>query len=191
MKQLKITDTHTAVGELFKHCLSTYRHSFRVGDELYRFACYLDMAETEKIFMLGVLHDIGKLHIPYSLLNKTTPLTQKEYEEIKKHAEYGQKIVENIKRLPPEYANIVLYHHENVDGSGYYGIKDKEIPLLSKAIRIIDSYDTILYGRTYQKHKTYQEAINEISSLSGQFYDSDLIKEFQRFLNIKYRIMAI
>ena len=52
MKQLKITDTHTAVSELFKHCLSTYRHSLRVGDELYRFACYLDMDDTDKIYML-------------------------------------------------------------------------------------------------------------------------------------------
>lgn len=191
MKQLKITDTHSAVSELFKHCLTTYRHSLRVGDELYRFACYLDMDDTDKIYMLGVLHDIGKLHIPHSLLNKTTSLTQKEFEYIQMHAEFGQIILNNIDGLPAEYATVVRYHHENIDGSGYFGIKDKNIPLLSKMLRIIDSYDTILYGRIYQRHKTHHEAINEICSLSGKHYEPELTQAFKKFLNEKYRIIAM
>lgn len=187
MKELQITDTHLVVGKLFEHCLSTYQHSQRVGDELYRFAKYLKMKDAKQIYLLGITHDIGKLHIPKVLLNKKGRLSQEEFNQIKLHTEFGQKIVENIKGLPTEYASIVKFHHENYDGSGYYGLKGKdEIPLLSRMIRIIDSYDTMLYGRIYQNSKTQLEVMNEIYSLSGKYYDPELTNKYSNFLNERY-----
>lgn len=189
MKELQVTGTHEIVGQLFEHCLSTYRHSQRVGDELYRFAKYLKIKDTEQIFLLGIIHDIGKLHVPKTLLNKKGRLTQEEFNQIKLHTEYGQEIVKKIKGLPAEYSSIVRFHHENFDGSGYYGLQGKEeIPLLSRLIRIIDSYDTMLYGRVYQKSKTQHEVTNEICSLSGQYYDPELTREFKSYLEERYYI---
>lgn len=182
----KITDTHMAVGELFGHCLSTFRHSLRVGDELYRFANHLGMKDTENIYLLGILHDIGKLQVPNSILNKTNPLTKKEYQTIQLHTEYGQRIAEGIKELPHEYSTIIRFHHENWDSTGYYGLSSYEIPLLSRMIRIVDSYDTMLHGRIYQNSKTQFEVIDEIQSLSGKHYDPNLVKEFKSLLEKSY-----
>lgn len=182
----KITDTHKAVGELFGHCLSTFRHSLRVGDELFRFANHLGMKDTNNIYLLGILHDIGKLHIPNSLLNKTSPLTKTEYKKIQLHTEHGQRIVESIVSLPQEYSTFVRFHHENWDSSGYYGLAGTDIPLLSRMIRIIDSYDTMLHGRIYQNSKTQFEVMDEIQSLSGKHYDPQLVREYKNMLQKSY-----
>ncbi|WP_223821050.1 HD-GYP domain-containing protein [Bacillus sp. S3] len=185
---MQVTETHRVVGKLFEHCSSTYRHSQRVGDLLYQFANYLKLKDTEQIFLLGIIHDIGKLNIPKSLLNKKGPLTQEEFNKIKLHTKYGQEIVKNIKGLPAEYSSIVRFHHENWDGSGYYGLQgiNDGIPLLSRMIRIVDSYDAMIHGRIYQEGKTQYEAIREICSFSGKYYDPDLTIEFKDFLNKIY-----
>lgn len=186
---MQVTDTQGFVGKLFEHDLTTYRHSQRVGDLLYQFAKHLKIKNTELIFLLGIVHDIGKLNVPKSILNKKGRLTEKEFTQIKLHTEYGQEIVKGIKGLPAEFSSIVKFHHENVDGSGYYGLQDKDIPLLSKMIRIIDSYDTMLYGRIYQNGKTQNEVISEICSLSGKYYDPELANEFKGFLDERYYLI--
>ena len=91
MTKLALVDTHNLVGELLKHCRATYRHSLRVGDELYRFAKCLNLENTENIYLVGILHDIGKLKIPYSLLNKKSSLTEKEFKQIQLHTLYGER----------------------------------------------------------------------------------------------------
>ncbi|RHW35965.1 HD domain-containing protein [Neobacillus notoginsengisoli] len=186
MKELHFTDTYEIVGKLFKHCLSSYRHSQRVGDELYRFANYLKMSDLDLIYLVGLTHDIGKLHIPETLLNKKERLTLEEFERIKLHTEYGQEIIKGIKELPDEFSSIVKFHHENYDGTGYYGQSGKDIPLLARMIRIIDSYDTMLHGRIYQTSKTQFDVITEICSLSGKHYDPELTAEYKDFLNERY-----
>lgn len=187
----KITDTHTAVSELFGHCLSTFRHSLRVGDELYRFAHYLGLEDTNNIYLLGILHDIGKLKVPNEILNKVTPLTNREFKTVKMHTEFGQRIMEGLGAFPKEYAQIVLYHHENFDGSGYYGIAGREIPLLARMIRIIDSYDTMLNGRIYQNGRTQHDVLEELLHLGGKQYDPDLVIEYKNLLKKSYGFQLV
>lgn len=183
-----VINSHMLIEKLFEHCLSTFRHSMRVGDQLYEFAKFMGMENTEQIFMLGLLHDIGKVNIPSALLNKEGRLTEQEFKMIKLHTEYGQQWVEKMEDLPSEFSKCVLYHHENWDGSGYYGIKGKEIPLLSRMIRIVDTYDTMLYGRVYQKPINQHLVVQEIHSLSCKHYDPELVDSYINFLEIKYHL---
>lgn len=187
----KIADTHTAVSELFGHCLSTFRHSLRVGDELYRFAHHLGMEDTQDIYLLGILHDIGKLKVPHTILNKTSKLTSKEFKTIKMHTEFGERIMEGLGTFPPGYAEVVRYHHENWDGTGYYGLSGKDIPLLARMIRIIDSYDTMLNGRIYQRGKTQHDVLEELIELGGKHYDPDLVLDYKNLLKKSYGFQLV
>lgn len=187
----KNTNTHIVVEKLFSHCKNTFRHSLRVGDELYRFANQLGMKDTDNIYLLGILHDIGKVNIPISILDKTTPLTKNEFQLIKRHTEFGQNIIAGIKGLPAEYSTVVRYHHENFDGTGYYGLSKDDIPLLSRMIRIIDSYDTMLHGRVYKGGKKQREVIDEILYLGGQHYDPELVIEYKELLNKNYTLQLV
>lgn len=174
------------VKKLYYHNFPTYMHSLRVGDKLYHFCQYLGCENLKHIYMFGILHDIGKLKIPSSLLDKTRKLTTDEFEEIKKHTIYGRDIFLSLHQFPQEYATYVLYHHENVDATGYFHKKD--IPYLSRVIRIVDTYDTMLYGRTYQKPLSQETIINEIISLKGSFFDSKLVDQFIEMLSGKYSL---
>lgn len=171
---------------LYNHCLITFRHSLRVGDELYGFTNYLGMEEPEKYFLLGAFHDIGKIQIPFSLLNKEERLTEEEFKEIKLHTYYGKKILEVCKDLPTDFSEIVFYHHENIDGSGYFGLKGTDIPLLSKMIRIIDTYDTMLNGRNYQSSVHQFDVITELIALCDIHFDRKLVEAYTEYLNRKY-----
>lgn len=187
----KLTNPHAAVEKLFSHCKTTFRHSLRVGDELYRFANHIGMKDTENIYLLGVLHDIGKLHVPISILDKREPLTNKEFQLIKKHTEFGQHIVAGIMDFPKEFSTVVRYHHENYDGSGYYGLSKEEIPILSRMIRIIDSYDTMLHGRIYRSGMLQNEILNELKDLGGQHYDPELVNEYMVLLEKNYALKLV
>lgn len=186
MPKMVKTDAQKLVGDLFQHCLTTYQHSLRVGDELFRFATYLQLEDVETIYVLGILHDIGKLGIPHALLNKKSPLTLKEYKQIQLHTEFGQRIIEGQTHLPRHYSTIVKLHHENFDGTGYYGLQGKDIPLLARMIRVIDTYDTMLYGRIYQTPKTQREVIHELQTLSGTQFDPEIVADFLGFLRLRY-----
>jgi putative nucleotidyltransferase with HDIG domain len=174
------SSTHDLISSLFNHCPNTFRHSLRVGDHLYGFADFLNMENPESWFLLGSLHDIGKIKIPARLLNKKEPLTMQEYEEIKRHTVYGENIIKKIAKFPSDYSKVILNHHENVDGTGYFKIKD--IPYLSKIIRIIDSYDTMLYGRIYQRPVRQEEVLAEMYTLIGKHDDKELMEAFCEFL---------
>jgi HD-GYP domain-containing protein (c-di-GMP phosphodiesterase class II) len=178
--------THELLEKLNDHSPTTFRHSLRVGDELYGFSCYLGLESPEQYFLLGALHDIGKLNIPLSLLNKEGELTHDEFAEIKRHTQYGAEILEQNRTIPSSFANIVYYHHENINGTGYYGIEDKKIPLISKMIRIVDSYDTMLHGRHYQEPIIQWKVIDELVSLADKYYERELVIAFKNYVSKKY-----
>jgi HD-GYP domain-containing protein (c-di-GMP phosphodiesterase class II) len=126
----------------------------------------------------GVLHDIGKIVIDPELLNKREELTDKEWEEIKKHPTTSYQILKNV----DEYAQLaedVLYHHEKLDGTGYpEGLKEDEIPLLSKIIAVADAYEAMTAERTYKETKTKEEAVEELKKYSGVIFDKKIVDVF-------------
>lgn len=149
----------------------------RVSRNACAFAEYLQLPDIHHVSLLSELHDIGKLDIPTDLLNKQTPLTEEEFNFIKQHTMFGSNRIKSISELSP-HANVILYHHENINGTGYFGLKSKEIPLLSRMIRILDTYDTMLYGRHYQKPFKEFEVFQELKRLAGIYYDKELVELF-------------
>jgi HD-GYP domain-containing protein (c-di-GMP phosphodiesterase class II) len=137
------------------------------------------------VVLAAPLHDIGKIKIPDVILNKPAKLTDKEYEVIKKHSEYGAVIVKKtIYSLEnKEYAdvayNIAKYHHERWDGTGYpERLKGEEIPLEARIMALADVYDALISDRVYKKAYTKEVAIKIIEEGSGTQFDPLLASLF-------------
>lgn len=162
-------------------------HTTRVGELAAEIAKEMNLPpeEVEKIRIAGILHDIGKLAIPDSILAKQGPLTAEEREVIKTHSEEGYKILSKIslfrERGIPVY---VLYHHERLDGKGYpRGISGKDLPLGANIISIADTYDAISTPRPYNKHyASEQKAIEIIKNERGKQFYPEVVDAFFRVL---------
>jgi len=134
--------------------------------------------ELNELVMLSALHDIGKIAVADSLILKPGKLTPQEWEMIKKHPEVGYRIAKSSGDLAI-IADAILTHHENWDGSGYpEGLKGEEIPLVSRIISIVDSYDAMTHDRPYRRALTKEQAIAEIKRCSGTKYDPKLAEVF-------------
>lgn len=129
---------------------------------------YAAAAFMENLHVACLLHDIGKIGVPEAILNKTEPLTQKEWIKIKEHPMIGVNILQSIKELE-EVILGVKYHHERYDGSGYpEGLKGDQIPIIASIISVADAFDAMTTNRVYRAAKSREVAINEIRQLSGQ-----------------------
>ena len=137
-------------------------------------------AEVEEVRLAGILHDIGKIGIPETLLNKPARLTADEYEVMKGHTELGWKILMPLKvRAIERICQMVRHHHERIDGQGYPdGLKGEEIPLGARILTIADAYDTIISDRAYQAARPIDEAILELRRGSGAHFDQGLVDLF-------------
>ncbi len=141
-------------------------------------AMKLSKREIEDAKIAGVLHDIGKIVVNPELLNKKEKLTDKEWEEIKKHPTISYQLLKNVDEYS-HLAEAVLYHHERLDGTGYpEGLKEEEIPLLSKIIAVADVYEAITANRPYKHTKTKEQAIEELKKYSGTQFDEKIVGIF-------------
>jgi putative nucleotidyltransferase with HDIG domain len=132
----------------------------------------------EAIHAAALLHDIGKLAIPDSILLKPGPLTPDEYEFVKQHAVIGAQILAPLAGCAP-LAVIVRHHHENWDGSGYPdGLQGKDIPLGARILAIADCYDALTSDRPYRRELSHETAIGMIRDRRGTMYDPDLVDGF-------------
>lgn len=128
------------------------------------------------ISMAALIHDVGKVAVPIEYLTRTTPLTELQFELIKTHPEEGAKIIANID-FPWPVKEIVLQHHERLDGSGYpFGLKGNEIIKEAKIVAVADVIDAIECARPYRKSLGTEKAIDEISKNKDRFYDSDVVE---------------
>lgn len=138
----------------------------------------LSEIEGSKICLASLLHNIGMIGVPESILNKTTPLTDEEYGIIKNHVNYGIYILKDIKQLAP-VLDIIKYHHEKYDGTGYpYGIKGDEIPIGSMIIAISDTYDSIISNRPYKEKLSHDKALEIIKEMSGTQFNPAVVDAF-------------
>jgi len=139
-----------------------------------------DLADKflEHLHIAGLLHDIGKIGIPESILNKQGPLDEKEKKCIMEHPLIGATILNPIKELEDSILG-VKYHHEKFDGSGYpEGLKGKKIPLIASIIAVADTFDAMTTDRPYRKGLTKKEAMEEIKRVSGKQLDPDVCATF-------------
>lgn len=158
----------------------THGHSYRVT--LYSMILAKKLNSTdefmEEIETAGLLHDIGKIGIPQSILCKPGKLTDEEYAIMKKHPEQGEKMIMDVKQLSI-IADWLRSHHERWDGRGYpAGLKGEEIPLSARIIALADTYDAMTSTRSYRKALSHEEAIAEIERCSGTQFDPNLAKLF-------------
>ncbi|ADU97552.1 metal dependent phosphohydrolase [Thermovibrio ammonificans HB-1] len=136
----------------------------------------LSEKELENLKIGALLHDIGKLGVPVSILDKNGKLTDEEYEIIKKHPEIGYRILEPIETFK-EILPIVLYHHERCNGSGYpKGLKCEEIPKLAKIVAVADVIEAMTAKRPYKEPHPFEEVLKHLKENSGKLYDPKIVK---------------
>jgi HD-GYP domain-containing protein (c-di-GMP phosphodiesterase class II) len=132
----------------------------------------------ENLRWASILHDVGKIGIPESILCKPARLTAEEYEVMKKHPEIGYQIMNHIVPLR-EALTGVLHHHERFDGKGYpKGLKGNEIPLYGRILSVADTYDSMTSTRSYRQARTHEFAVEEIRRVSGEQLDPDIVLVF-------------
>ncbi len=158
----------------------TAGHQHRVS----QFACDIAIQmglpddQVESIRISGLLHDIGKIRIPVSLLNRPGKLLKAEWELIKMHPLVGYKILKNIP-FPWPIADIVYQHHERIDGSGYpRGLTGKDILLEAKIMAVADVIEAISAHRPYRPALPIESALNEIKNQKGSLFDKAVVDSF-------------
>jgi HD-GYP domain-containing protein (c-di-GMP phosphodiesterase class II) len=141
----------------------------------------LPESTLDDLAVLTLIHDIGMVGIPDSILTKVdAPLSADEQEALKKHPEIGYRVAQASIELA-HVADGILSHHENWDGTGYpQGLKGEEIPLIARILAIVDAYDSMTAGRSYKAARSKQQAIDEIRRLAGTRFDPDLAEAFAR-----------
>lgn len=151
----------------------TAGHSVRVAEYSEKIARKLRLNEydVEVLINLANLHDIGKVQIDLSVLNKPGKFDDADWVEMKKHPEVGYEIVKEIVFLKDQ-ARAILYHHERINGKGYpSGIKGEEIPLFAKILAVVDAYDAMTTDRPYRPALTQKEAMKELEMHADKQFD--------------------
>jgi HD-GYP domain-containing protein (c-di-GMP phosphodiesterase class II) len=125
----------------------------------------------------ALMHDVGKLGVPESILNKPAKLEPEEWAIMKRHPKVGVKILEPLQTFN-HITDWILFHHERIDGNGYYSQPGDQIPLPARIISIADTYSAITMRRSYKAPKTHEDAIQIIKDVAGTQLDADLVKYF-------------
>lgn len=175
LQTLSLRDKMTA-----RHCAAVARYTRELARE---YGCTEE--DQELGHTAGLLHDIGKFIFPDSILLGRNKLTDEEYEIVKKHPAQGAKVVRGVDGYGP-VADIILAHHERIDGRGYpRGLPGPEIPLLSRMISVSDTYDVMTARDSYRDPVSPAEAVAELRRVSGTQLDGELVEMFIRLLERK------
>ena len=133
-------------------------------------------SELDELALLAMLHDIGKIAIPDYILEKPSSLSEDEWKIMKSHCQIGYRIAVASPELA-HIASLILSHHESWDGTGYpQGLKGEEIPLLSRIIAVVDSYDAMTNDRPYHAAVASETALRELERCSGTQFDSCIVE---------------
>ena len=164
-------------------------HSLRVA--LYsreiarRLGCTVE--ELENLYNVALLHDIGKIAIEDSILNKMGTLTEQEYESVKRHTKVGADIVKNTTFIPGIKEGI-SYHHERYDGTGYVGLKGKDIPLIARILAVADAVTAMEEDRPFRRRLSSMELEKELISNKGKQFDPDIVNVAVEMLHEGYDV---
>lgn len=168
--QVEEKDGYTA-----NHCRRISQWSMKIGHAL-----NLPYQELLILNYASYLHDLGKVCIPDSILNKPGKLTSTEWEIIKQHCSFGREILLGTKIPIMEKVGLVVeQHHERFDGKGYpFGLKANEIDIKASIISVVDSFDAMTIDRVYQKARTVDEALEELTRFKGTMYHPLVVDAF-------------
>lgn len=181
-KERSIAVTETVIGAVDARDPNLNGHSRHVQNITMTLFAHMPKAMREDINPVSLeyaslMHDVGKLGIPEAILNKPARLTEEEWKTMRMHPQIGVEILRPL----TSFAKImpwILYHHERMDGKGYYGIPGAEIPLAARIIAIADTYSAITMRRSYKAPKAHEEAIAIIRDAAGTQLDAALVSIF-------------
>lgn len=157
----------------------TYAHSVNVAVLacIIGFGMKMNEESLEQLVMAGLLHDLGKLVIPPEILNKPTRLTNEEYEIMKTHSTLSYEIIKERWDISSQVKTAVLYHHENVDGSGYpSGVDGDSLTLFTKILHVADVYDALVSKRPYKSPYSPYEACEFLMGAGGIMFDPKVVE---------------
>lgn len=178
---------HAIALTIEKRDLFTAGHQRRVAELASAIAKEMKLPKEKVtgVYMAGLLHDIGKIHIPAELLMKPSKLSELEFKLIKNHPKIAHDILKEIE-FPWPIAEIALQHHERLDGSGYpNGLRAEEIMLEAKILAVADVVEAMLSARPYRPALGMKKALKEISSKRGVIYDSKVVDTCMRLFKEK------
>ena len=136
----------------------------------------LDHETVMLVVLAALLHDIGKSSVPEDILNKPGALSCAEMEIVKKHVVDGYHMLQED--IPEDVAEMVLYHHENMDGSGYLGLRGSGIPMGARIIRVCDVYDALVSQRPYKTPWSRKKTISYMRENAGKLFDETCVDSF-------------
>jgi len=161
--------------------VETFGHSRTVAKYSQVLAQLMGIEDRDRLNNIRIgalLHDIGKIAIPDAILHKPGALSEKEWEKIRLHPTLGYGLIKEIK-LVPEVGNIILFHHERYDGSGYpQGLSRDAIPFEARIFALADALDAITAPRPYRRAQSFQAAKKEINSHIGSQFDPETMDGF-------------
>ncbi len=156
-----------------------YGHVYRVSSFATEIGRYmgLDQEDLDRLSTVGVLHDVGKVHVDPAILAKPGPLAADEIHRMRRHPEFGFAMT--VDAYDPSIAEAILHHHERWDGEGYpFGLRGTEIPLLARIVLVADAFDAITSHRSYQPALPIDYALSELRAHAGAQFDPDVSAGF-------------
>lgn len=164
-----------------------YNHALNVSITLMAFANFLALSKNQikDIGLAGLLQDVGKVKLSADILLKEGKLTREEFEHAQQHVEEGLKILENTPNIPTTVIFLVAQHHERIDGTGYPNqLRGSQIGLPSQIAGLIDTYCALTSHKSYAKGVFHQQALDEIHTLAGHQFSSELIDQLVQFMGM-------
>jgi diguanylate cyclase (GGDEF)-like protein len=190
-----ISSDHQQLIGIFKALLSTISvkdkytlaHCERVSSYVVIIGELLNLSEKEITILqyAGLLHDIGKIELPKSILNKKEPLTEDEYAQVRMHPVYSENIVEPLENMD-QLRDYIRHHHERYDGQGYPdGLTGEQISLGARILCIADSFDAMMSERPYCPSMNQEQAVQELLRCAGTQFDPRIVKVFVKAIQLK------
>jgi HD-GYP domain-containing protein (c-di-GMP phosphodiesterase class II) len=175
-----LADVYVYDNYIFSHSLNVALYSLALGMEL-----KLNEKQLETLGMGAILHDVGKMVIPFEILGKAGKLTEEEYEVVKKHPEHGFKLLKDIHTVSLHVAHCAYQHHERLDGSGYpRGLVGNEIHDLGKIIAVADVFDAVTSNRVYRSAMLPHEGLEILYAGAGKQFEISIVEAFRKAVAI-------
>ena len=155
----------------YKHCVSTCIYAVVIG-----LAFRMTEEQLENLAVAAMLHDIGKFGVEENILHKRGKLTPEEMEQMKAHPRNAYEMLSSIPEISSVSRNAILYHHENVDGTGYYKLPKEKQTAYTKILHVVDVYDALCSERKYREAYSPSEAIEYIMGNADKMFDPIVVK---------------